>query len=109
MRFKLENTASVEVVNTKEGTKWVRKPYKTSIHPIGPVAIKLGQREVHAPEHDTWGIVSCDGCKERFAIGPNRVYVSRTTELECVAELEELLRQDHLHSRPHQDSYELRG
>jgi len=108
IRAELLNAGTL-VENTKEGVRWLPVAYKASIRPLGPVAIKLNQREVHAPEHDTWGVVSCDLCKDKFAIGPNRIFGSRTTVQECVKELEELLKADHEHDRPHQNSYELRG
>jgi hypothetical protein len=83
------------------------KPYDKKIDPLCPVALKLGQTKVHAPTHDTWGVVSCDECKEKFHIGPNRIYVSRITDLECVKRLEALLIEDHKQNRPHADSYEI--
>lgn len=106
-RFQLANAASMMVSSTASGTVLKPTSYKTSIYSLRPLAIKLGQLEVHGPDHDTWGIVSCDGCKDRFAIGPNRIYGSRAPKEKCVAELEELLRQDHLNKRPHQNSYEV--
>jgi len=100
--------ADVTVKNTKDGLRWDAR-YMTKLTPLGPVAIKLNQSEVHAPDHDTWGVVSCDICKEKFALGRNRIYGSRTTEAECVKELEDLLKADHQHGRPHANSYELKG
>jgi cysteinyl-tRNA synthetase len=108
LRFQLANTFSVTLSNTSSGTQWRRTPYKTSLHSLDPVAIKLNQLEVHAPDHDTWGIVSCDDCKDKFGVGPNRIYRSGS-EQKAVRELEELLKQDHLNNRPHQNSYELKG
>jgi cysteinyl-tRNA synthetase len=107
-RAQLTN-ASVMVLTTKSGPEWKRKSYETSIRPFCPVAIKLNQWEVHAPDHDTWGVVSCDNCKDKFALGPNRIYGSRTTEQQCVRELEDLLKEDHQLGRPHANSYELKG
>lgn len=108
LRAELMN-AGVIVESTKDGERWIRKTYRTSIRSLSPVAIKLNQWEVHAPDHDTWGVVSCDRCKDKFAVGPSRIYGSRTTEQECVAELESLLKGDHEHNRPHANSYELTG
>ena len=108
IRAELLNSG-IAVENTKDGVRWLPTTYKTSIRPLGPVAIKLNQREVHAPDHATWGVVSCDQCKDKFGIGPHRIYGSRTTEQECVKELEELLNLDHEHRRPHPNSYELTG
>jgi cysteinyl-tRNA synthetase len=95
--------------STKDGARWKKVTYKTSLHSLCPVAIKLNQTDVNAPDHDTWGVVSCDNCKDKFALGPNRIYPSRTTEEECVKELEDLLKADHMHGRPHANSYELKG
>jgi len=108
LRAELMN-AGVVVESTKDGERWWRKEYKTSIRPLGPVAIKLNQWEVHAPDHETWGVVSCGGCKDKFAIGPNRIYGSRTSETDCVRQLEDLLKEDHKHGRLHANSYELEG
>jgi hypothetical protein len=83
--------------------------YKSELAPIGPVAIKLGQRNVYAPGHDTWGVVTCEACQATFALGPNRIYGSRTGEIDCVGELQTLLAEDHKFGREHGDSYELRG
>jgi len=108
LRAELTNLGVV-VETTKDGVRWWRKEYKTSIHPLSPVAIKLNQWEVHAPDHATWGVVSCDSCKDRFALGPNRIYGSRTAEQDCVKQLEDLLKTDHQLGRPHTNSYELEG
>jgi hypothetical protein len=108
LRAELTNLGIV-VESTKDGVRWWRKAYKSSIRPLSPVAIKLNQWEVHAPDHATWGVVSCDSCKDRFALGPNRIYGSRTTEEECVKQLEDILKTDHQHGRPHANSYELEG
>jgi hypothetical protein len=100
----------INVQITKDGVRWRRRTgYKTKLNPLGPVAIKLNQWEVHAPQHGTWGIVSCDGCKERFALGPNLIYGTHTTPDEAVKELEDLLKADHQNDRPHANSYELTG
>jgi cysteinyl-tRNA synthetase len=108
LRAELTNKG-IMVESTKDGPRWSRKTYKTRISPLCPVAVKLNQWEVHAPDHDTWGIVSCDSCKDRFALGPNRIYGSQTSEKECVEQLEDILKIDHQHGRPHANSYELEG
>jgi len=100
--------ADVVVKNTKDGLRWDAR-YMTKLTPLGPVAIKLNQSEVHAPDHDTWGVVTCESCGEKFALGPNRIYGSRSTEAECVKQLEDILKTDHQHNRPHANSYELEG
>jgi len=102
--------AGINVENTKDGVRWRRKsPYKTNLISLGPVAVRLNQSEVNAPEHDTWGVVTCDICKEAFALGPNRIYGSRTTPEDAVKELEDLLKEDHRRGRAHANSYELKG
>jgi hypothetical protein len=82
--------------------------YKNHLDSLNPVAIKLGQTEIHAPQHDTWGILTCDICGEKFALGPNRIYGSRANEATCVKELESLLIRDHKRNQSHQNSYDLR-
>ena len=72
-----------------------------------PVAIKLCQTEVHAPDHDTWRTVTCDSCGEKFGVGPNRIYESRRSEQDCVRQLEALLAEDHKKVAPHGNCYEL--
>jgi cysteinyl-tRNA synthetase len=102
--------AGIIVENTKDGVRWRRKSgYMTEVSPLCPVAIKLNQSEVHAPDHDTWGTVSCENCEDKFAIGPNRTFGSRSTPEVCVKQLEELLNADHRIGKPHKNSYELKG
>ena len=81
--------------------------YKSEIHPLSPVAIKLGQHEVHAPGHDTWGEETCDICGEKFTVGPNRIYGSRLSEQGAVTQLKAILAKDHELNRPHVNSYEI--
>jgi hypothetical protein len=83
------------------------KSYKAQVTPLCPVAVKLGQFEVHAPDHDHWGIVTCDSCEEKFFIGPNRIHGSRATDVNSAKALEVLLADDHNRKRPHENSYEL--
>ncbi len=83
------------------------KEYKEKMSPLCPVAIKLYQSEVHAPEHTDWGVVTCDGCKAEFAIGPHRIYGARKSVEACVKQFEELLADDHAQKRAHANSYEL--
>lgn len=83
------------------------KGYDTRIEPLCPVAIKLRQTSVHAPGHDTWGVVTCDVCKEQFAIGPNRIHGSRITAEECTRRLEARLNEDHKQIKPHADGYDI--
>jgi cysteinyl-tRNA synthetase len=108
LRAELTN-AGIVVEATKDGVLWKPRSYKTRLVSLHPVAIKLNQWEVHAPDHNTWGVFSCSSCKDRFALGPNRIFGSRTTEAESVKELENLLKADHELGRPHANSYELKG
>lgn len=82
--------------------------YKRKLERVGPVAIKLDQTEVHAPDHDTWCIVSCK-CGDEFAIGPNRIFGSQQLPPDCMKELNERLAGDHHQHRAHENSYELQG
>ena len=83
--------------------------YKHRLDSLNPVAVKLGQIEIHAPQHDTWGILTCDACGEKFALGPNRIYGSRTGEDACVKELDSILARDHAANQGHKNSYDLTG
>ena len=81
--------------------------YKSHISPLSPVVIKCDQVEVNAPQHDTWGVITCEVCNDRFAIGPNRIHTSRMTGQDAVQQAETLLAQDHANNQPHRNSYEL--
>lgn len=81
--------------------------YKSRVQPLCPVAVKVEQNEVHAPDHSTWGVVICDTCGERFYIGPNRIYRSRSSDVECAKQLEIELAEDHRRNNTHLNSYEL--
>jgi cysteinyl-tRNA synthetase len=109
LRFQVSNVSSVVVSYSKDDVSWSHSPYKTSINPISPVAIKLNQREVHAPNHLTWGLVSCSGCKDTFAFGPNRIYGTQKSKEDLEMEVRRLLEADHKGGRPHPNSYELTG
>ena len=85
------------------------KAYKSELNTMSPVAIKLAQKDTHAPEHDTWGVVTCDACGDRFAVGPHRMYGSQTTEQQFVEQLETILASEHRAGRKHLPSYELNG
>lgn len=80
--------------------------YETNLTPLCPVAIRIGQLKVHAPDHDTWEVVSCEQCEDKFAIGPNRIFGSRRTSEACVAQLKALLKTHHQRNESHADSYE---
>ena len=81
--------------------------YEAKIQPLCPVAVKMDQARVHAPTHDTWGVVTCDECGDKLFIGPNRIYGSRIDGQECAKRLEVLLAEDHKDGRAHADSYEI--
>jgi hypothetical protein len=83
--------------------------YKLNINSLGPVAVKLDQVEVHAPNHDPWGVFTCDDCEMRFVVGPNRIYGTTAEARDCVRQLETLLKNDHRTNRSHANSYELSG
>jgi hypothetical protein len=84
----------------------VSSDYYEEFHGFDPVAIKLRQTEVHAPEHTTWGTVKCDSCGEEFGVGCHRLYPTNS-EKECVAKLEGILAADHRAGRPHPNLYDL--
>ena len=81
--------------------------YKSELHSLSPVAVKRGQTEVHAPDHDTWGLVKCDLCEDAFLLGPNRIHGARITEQTALKQLESLLAQDHNRGHAHRNAYEL--
>jgi hypothetical protein len=83
------------------------KGYDKKIEPLCPVAVKMGQTGVHAPAHETWGIVTCETCGEKLFIGPNRIHGSRISAEGCAKRLEALLSEDHKQNRPHADCYEI--
>lgn len=83
--------------------------YETKITPLGVVAVREGQSEVHAPEHDNWGSVTCDVCGVRFFLGAHRIYGFRGEKADFVRQLEEILSQEHKMNHPHQNAYELGG
>lgn len=65
---------------------------------ICPIAIALGQSDVDAPAQDSWGVVTCDQCGAKYAIGPNRYYGFRLPVPSYVEMIEALLATDHLSS-----------
>ena len=81
--------------------------YKSQITPLNPVAIRLGQTEVSAPEHETWEVLACSACKDKFALGPNQIFGSRITKEKATRMLLSRLADDHNHHRAHENSYEL--
>lgn len=87
----------------------LRRTYQTQITSLGVVAIREGQREVNAPEHDTWGTVTCDVCGAKFLVGPHRIYGFRGQKEDFCRQLKDILLEDHKMDRPHQNAYELGG
>ena len=81
--------------------------FKKTIRPLCPVAIKHGQREVGAPDHDTLGDVTCDSCGEKFHVGPNRKFGSRRTFEAMREQLKAMLAEEHRADVEHKNSYEL--
>ena len=86
---------------------WELKVYEKKLQPLWPVAVKALQTEVHAPDHDIWGIVTCDSCGEQFHLGPNRMFGAKITAEECSKQLQTLLTADHESGRLHANAYEL--
>jgi hypothetical protein len=84
----------------------VAPAYKIAYEGIDPVAVKLNQSEIHAPEHTTWGTVKCDSCGEGFGVGCHRLYPTGTAQ-ECVTKLEKILAEDHKAGRAHENLYKL--
>jgi hypothetical protein len=83
--------------------------YTEKASPLCPIAIKLNQAVVHAPQHSEWGVVACefDGCGEKFKIGPHRFFGTKSSTQTCVRQLQQLLADDHTKNRIHSNSYEL--
>ena len=83
--------------------------FREKVSPLCPIAVKVSQAVVHAPEHSEWGIVACDfdGCGEKFKLGPHKFYGTKSSAQTCVKQLESLLADDHAKKRIHANSYEL--
>ena len=90
-----------------ESPAGTRQEYKTELQSLAPVAVKEGQTEIHAPNHETWGTVTCASCGEKFFVGPNRIHGARISQQTAVSQLESLLAEDHNAGHPHQNGYEL--
>lgn len=82
-------------------------PYARKIESLCPVAVRMSQTKVHAPAHETWGVVTCDLCGEKFFIGRDRIGGSRITAQECAKRVDTLLAEDHRRDGMHADSYEI--
>ena len=68
---------------------------------------RMPETKVHAPAHETWGIVTCDSCGEKFFIRRNRIAGSRISAQERAKRLDALLGADHRRDGTHEDSYEI--
>ena len=79
--------------------------YKSEIVGPGPVAIKLGQMEVHAPIHEDGGAVTCPACPDKFTIGYHRAFPNLFTKEHVTNDLLSVLADDHSQGRTHQNSY----
>ena len=82
--------------------------YRSELRNIGPVAIKMGQREVRAAFRDRqdWDMVSCPGCPDRFFVGgPHPLFPSRFTKDGVTSDVLLVLAEDHSRGRIHQNSY----
>lgn len=113
--FRLIGTAGIRIMflmivrgeNTEEfSIGSVDSDYYEAYHGFDPVAVRLGQSEVRAPEHTTWGTVACESCDAEFAVGCHSMFPTNT-EAKCVAKLESILAADHKAGRPHKSLYEL--
>jgi hypothetical protein len=81
--------------------------YEEKIESYNPVAVRLGQNTIHAPEHDTWCNVKCAECGAEFSVGPNRNLGSRRTQQECVTQFVGILENEHAKGDVHLNAYDL--
>ena len=82
------------------------EPYKEAVGGANPVAVRLGQMNVNAPGHETWGTVTCDQCDDKFALGQPRTTADARRD-EYAARLKKILADDHARNTTHRDSYDL--
>lgn len=95
-----ENTESFSVGS-------VAPAYYSEYDGFNPVAIKLHQSDIHAPDHASAGVVKCDSCGEEFGIGYHRLYPQGDMK-QVASKLEQILSTDHKNNnRPHENIYEL--
>ncbi len=80
--------------------------YKVVYEGIEPVAVKLNQSIIHAPEHGNFGKVKCEFCNDEFGVGHHWLYTGNTED-ESVAKLKGILAADHKAGRRHQNLYEI--
>ena len=96
-----ENTESFSIAS-------VAPAYYSEYDGFNPVAIKLHQSDIHAPDHASAGVVKCDSCGEEFGIGYHRLYPQGDMK-QVASKLEQILSTDHKNNRPHENIYELPG
>jgi len=95
-------------VTKKESEEAERTDYKMAFRALDPVAVKLHQTEVHAPEHTTWEVVKCESCGQEFAVGCHMLYPTGR-EREYIEKLKIVLISDHKADRSHANLYNLEG
>ena len=94
-----ENTEDFSVAS-------ISPEYYGAYEGLGPVAVRLRQTEIHAPNHATWRAVKCEHCGTEYGVGYHRLYPINT-EMECIAKLGEILAADHKMNRAHENLYDL--
>jgi phage terminase large subunit GpA-like protein len=82
-------------------------PYVHKVDSLCPVALRMHQTHLHAPSHQTWGVVTCDICGEQFVLSFNRIHLTWTNAEDCAKLFEALLAEDHFNKRAHSDSYDI--
>jgi hypothetical protein len=80
---------------------------ENALHSLNPVAIKDGQTELAAPEHDVWGAVTCKQCGETFRVGPNRLYADAAQKTRYMTKFEQMLTAEHRLGDRHLNGYDL--
>jgi hypothetical protein len=83
-------------------------PYLAAYEGTSPVAVRLHQREIHAPQYVSTGRVVCDSCGAQFGLGVHQLYPANN-QAELVLNFEQILAADHAAGRPHLNLYELVG
>ena len=71
------------------------------------VVIKAVESELNMPMQEQWGSVKCTSCADVFFIGPTHVFRAGGKTQHYVKSLEYILADEHKHSRPHRDNYDL--
>ena len=71
------------------------------------VAIKALESELNTPLQEQWSSVKCSSCSDVFFIGPAHILRADGKTQHYVKALEYILADDHKHSRPHRNNYDL--